>query len=581
MAAAAYVQAAKQAVLDAARVAQAYVPAHPVLAAATYAAAAVAVYLIAIGLLQLKHTVRVRAYIRQVPKPRGWLPFVGHALALATGAESPWEHMHSWNKQLGGGACHFTVLGQEVIYVRSRALCKRVLQTNQRNYRKDKPSYKHFLCLLGTGLVTSEDEKWRKGRMLLSHTMRIEALAGIPAISHAALEQLMAKGRDGGMLDLSEEFRHLTLQVIGQAVLSLTAEEADRVFPDLYLPIVTECNARVWAPWRQFMPWLQGCREQSRQLGALNAYILRLVNRRWETRQTEAAAEKATGKPPARKQDILDRYMSQLKTFGTTEQHQLRDDIKTMILAGHETSASALTFAVYELLAHPQYIPYVRAEYHDVFGSTARKGGAALTMEDGKKLKWALAVLREGLRKHSPVPLTMRVAAADDVIPKADSGLAYDLTIPKDCAVMVGINGAHHYEDNWDAPSAFRPERMLDFDAVDQWAFLPFINGPRNCLGQHLSLLETSTVLSHLIGLMDVALAKGDVATVGDHQRATIPQIPHDGLWVTMAPAPASAAAAAANAVAAGKGKPLARGRSATPKKKAAGGRRSVTPRRR
>ena len=483
-----------------------YLPHHPALLAACYLLLAAALAAIAVGLRQLAYTVQMWRGLRNVPKPGGWLPFLGHALTLATCPESPWEKMHAWAKQFGGPACHFTVLGQEVLYVRSPQLIKRVLQTNQRNYRKDLPSYKHFLCLLGTGLVTSEDEKWRKGRMLLSHTMRIEALAGIPDISHAALEKLLAKAASGVALDVAEEFRHLTLQVIGQAVLSLTAEEADRVFPDMYLPIVTECNARVWAPWRQFMPWLAGCREQAKQLTALNSYILAYIRSRWELRQKEAKNPPGKGVEP-RKHDILDRYMSQLTAFGSTEQAQLRDDIKTMVLAGHETSAAALTFATYELLANPQYIPKVRAEFDEVFGARQGKKGAhaPLTMEDGAKLTWAKAVLREALRIHSVVPITMRVAAADDKLDAAEMGLPYELTIPKGCAIMVGINGAHHHEDNWDTPSAFRPERMLDFDAVDPWKFLPFINGPRNCMGQHLSLLETSVVLSHVFGLIDVA----------------------------------------------------------------------------
>ena len=148
-------------------------------------------------------------------------------------------------------------------------------------------SYKHFLPILGTGLVTSDGELWQRQRLLLSGHLRVEILEDIVGIAQRAADRFLAKFEryegTGEPVNLAEELRHLTLQVIGEASLSLSADESDSTFPYLYLPIMEEANRRVFEPWRAFLPtrtWFQ----HRERIKALNAYITGLLRERWAER---------------------------------------------------------------------------------------------------------------------------------------------------------------------------------------------------------------------------------------------------------------------------------------------------------
>jgi len=110
----------------------------------------------------------------------------------------------------------------------------------------------------GTGLVTAGGESWRKMRHSISKALRVDILDEIIAIATRATERLCVKldaiKGTGASVDLENEFRLLTLQVIGEAILSLSPEESDDLFPSLYLPIMDECNARSLSPWRTYLP---------------------------------------------------------------------------------------------------------------------------------------------------------------------------------------------------------------------------------------------------------------------------------------------------------------------------------------
>ncbi|KAH8619867.1 putative Cytochrome P450 [Trypanosoma vivax] len=515
-------------------------------------------------------------HLMHVPQVRGRLPFFGHALLLLEG--SPTSKMAAWSldplrreggKRENGEKINrlvtFNVFSQRVVYINEPALLKRVLLTNQRNYIKDIPSsYKHFMCLLGSGLVTAEGDKWRKGRLMLSHSLRIDILEDIPEMAVKATGRILDKmpTTTGGpsFIDLNEEFRHMTLQVIGETVLSLTPEETDRIFPTLYLPIVHECNRLVWEPWRSLLPFSEGARQRRSCLKKLNRVICNIIRERWKARSE-------TGK-----RDVMSLCMSQIDSLTSGMVAQLRDDVKTLLLAGHETSAALLTWATYEVICHPEVRDKIVEEARVLFDPVRCERtvvtpygtwGIPTASDVRALLRWTPATLRETLRKHSVVPLVMRLAKKNDTWPASETGLERDITIPAGCSVAVGIEAVHHRPDIWPDSDMFRPERFLDVDtanshasgrsvdggrSIDPYAFLPFINGPRNCLGQHLSMMETQVSLAFLFLNCDLRLC--DVDATGGHRDALelqhevgqphaflIPIVPRNGLKVHAVPA--------------------------------------------
>lgn len=298
-------------------------------------------------------------------------------------------------------------------------------------------------------------------------------------------------------------------------MLSIGPEESDAKFAKLYLPIVTECNARVWFPWRSYLPtptWFQ----HRRYVNALNEYITSLIVDRWNLRRQEAAA----GKTP-RQADILDRLLSTVPETDWSPKtlDHLRDGVKTFVLAGHETSAAMLTWALYELIKNPQCMDEARAEAVSVYGKNYSAGSAIPPRATLDTLNYTEAALKEALRKYSVVPTVVRLASEDVVVG--------NYFIPKGTSVMLLIQGVHQRPDIWENPMKYEPRRFLE--DVPLYHFLGFIEGPRNCLGQYLSLLETKTVLSTLVHRFKFTIENENA---NERHPYIVPIVPHHGLYV-------------------------------------------------
>ena len=199
-------------------------------------AAAVAAYLVT-GLLQgIISFIRTSKGLAGIPTApeSSWL--LGNALALAR--NSPWEKMNEWVLAEPAGIIKVRALNTYMVIVGSPHGIKQVFQTKQRDYGKDvRLSYQHFLNILGagatSGLVTAEGDHWRRQRTLMGPTLRTDILDTVIGIGKRAADRLSQKleahKASGQVIDMEEEFRLLTLQVIGEAMLSLPPDECDRV----------------------------------------------------------------------------------------------------------------------------------------------------------------------------------------------------------------------------------------------------------------------------------------------------------------------------------------------------------------
>jgi cytochrome P450 len=426
-------------------------------------------------------------------------------------AGSPWKKFNQWAKEYGP-VFTFQLFGSNAFVVSDPDILKVILQTKITIFQKDLEwVYKPFLVILGNGLVTAHGESWRRQRTLLSQALRIEILEFIPSMALRAVHRLSLKLDKicvgGAQIEMAEEFRHLTLQVIAEAILSLSADESDSTFAHMYLPIVEEGNLRTWHPERMFLP-LPSYFKHNADVRRLNDYVTSLISQRWEAKKQERV-----GSTPTRlQQDILDKVLDAIpeSEWGPSTISQVRDEVKTFILAGHETSASMLTWTLYELACNPLILEKLRAAAVTAFGSY--NGGSIRSItslprhtELSTKLEYADCCLRESLRKYSVVPTVVRVASQDVEI--------QGHVIPQGTSVMINIMAAHHNERYWPNPDTYDPDRFSKGEgSLQPYTFLPFVDGPRNCLGQFLSLLETKIVLSLLVHHYDFELVNREEA---------------------------------------------------------------------
>ena len=222
-----------------------------------------------------------------------YVPALGHTIALFRAVGSypcTWDLFARWGVEAAPRPARVQIFQRHCVVVADPALVKRVMQTNLKGYKKDTEfSYEPFLEILGTGLVTSEGETWKAQRQRISSALRIDILDDIIAIATRAVERLSEKlegaKRTRKPVEMAEEFRLLTLQVIAEAILSLTPEQSDEVMPNLYLPIMEECNRRSLEPWRKFLPTPEWFAHRKR-VAMLNAYIIDMIRARWKKRMS-------------------------------------------------------------------------------------------------------------------------------------------------------------------------------------------------------------------------------------------------------------------------------------------------------
>eukprot|EP00546_Thalassionema_frauenfeldii_P012641 CAMPEP_0178909872 /NCGR_PEP_ID=MMETSP0786-20121207/8779_1 /TAXON_ID=186022 /ORGANISM="Thalassionema frauenfeldii, Strain CCMP 1798" /LENGTH=433 /DNA_ID=CAMNT_0020582053 /DNA_START=339 /DNA_END=1640 /DNA_ORIENTATION=+ len=382
---------------------------------------------------------------------------------------------------------------------------KLALQSKIKSVKKDVAfTYQPFLVILGNGIVTSEDAEWMKQRVKISTPLKITLLCRIPRITLDAVQRLMKTldeaAETGEPINLTEKFRYLTLQVISKTFLSLSAEESDSTFGKMYLPIVDECNARVWHPYRAAAVALPFWWTHIYNVTKLNAYVTNLIQKRWMERRSK------TGKGKDEEEDMLDMVLAAYEKEVLKHRKgalpfqlrkkivlQIRDEFKTFMLAGHETSASMMTWAFYELIASPNLMDEVRKEGQRIFGTGkdwSDKSSLDLpSREKLAELKFSEACLKESLRKYSVVPVVIR-----KVVSHLDLG---DYLIPKGSTLTINIHAVHQNPEYWPDPMKFSPARFLG-ESPKPYTFVPFLEGPRNCLGQYLALLESKMVVSLL-----------------------------------------------------------------------------------
>jgi cytochrome P450 len=218
-------------------------------------------------------------------------------------------------------------------------------------------------------------------------------------------------------------------------------------------------------------------RRIQKQADRLNAVLLEIVRERRAS--------------PARGNDVLSRLLDAQDEDGAMTDAQLRDEAITIFVAGHETTALALTFALYLLGWHATERDALAREARDVLGDRAA------TYADLPKLARAKAVIQEAMRLYPPVYAMGREATED-----VDLG---DVVLPKG-AIVVMAQWVVHRDPRWFGdPQSFRPERWLDhsLDGNPKFAYFPFGGGPRVCVGNHFAMMEAVLVLATIAQRLD------------------------------------------------------------------------------
>jgi cytochrome P450 len=370
---------------------------------------------------------------------------------------------------------------------------KRVLLDNVANYPKTVLEKRFFSMIFGNGLLSSDGDVWRAHRRAMAPSFSPQSVAAYSPKMAEVARAFMARWDalpEGAVVDIGEDMLQVALQIISQTLFSTDSDEivdevakvlhdAGAIRPSLpeILPIVGEFFRR----------------RHEKKLAATFA--------RFDTLAARFIAEREVQmKDGAAPHDLLGRLIAarDAETGIAMTPREVRDQLLTIFLAGHETTAASMTWTWYVLSQRPEVVRRLQAELDTVLG------GRAPAVEDAARLTYTRAVVEEVLRLYPAAPaLSTRQAQADDVLDGRP--------VKKGDLIAVSPWMLQRHEALWDDPQAFRPERFLPGQVNDRhrFAYIPFGAGPRICIGMQLALNELVILLATFAQRYSFDLAPG------------------------------------------------------------------------
>jgi cytochrome P450 len=360
-----------------------------------------------------------------------------------------------------------------------------VLQGNVANYRKGR-GYKILKLSLGEGLLTSEGSLWQRQRKMTQPSFQGQQVASfVPTMADNALSMLRRWENHAAQhttFDVVPDFMRLTLNIAAQ-VLFTTNLEADAESIRRTLDIGRDYS--VERAWSIFPPPLSLPTRRNREYRGALANIHGIMDRIISDRRKETA----------RISDLLTMLMEARDDNGSPmSDKQLRDEVITLLTAGHETTTLALAWTCFLIATRPEVVERMTAE-------AAFLNGRIPAYEDLTKLRYSRMVLEESMRLYPPVWTLARTAINDDEIG--------GYRIPAGSEILIFNYITQRHPKWWQEPDTFRPERFAPENSAarPRYAYLPFGAGPRTCVGLNFAMTELLIVLTLLLQHFRLKLA--------------------------------------------------------------------------
>ncbi|WP_136716224.1 cytochrome P450 [Halorientalis salina] len=401
----------------------------------------------------------------QPPGPNG-LPVVGNTYHYA---RDPFDFMAAC-REAYGDVVRLDMGGREAYLLTHPDTIGRVLVEDDEKFTKARFRDDAVERLLGQGMLLSEGDLWRQQRRLAQPAFGMDRLRDLGELVTDRTASLLSGWEDGDVVDVHGEMATVTVQIITEVLFDaeLTDDRAERVREALE-PVGERFEPD---PRRVLIPdWMPT--EENRIYDDAVATLDEVVEEFVTERRRRGYAEG----------DDLLAILLRAVDEGTIEAERLRDELVTMLLAGHDTTALALTYTWYLLDEHPE----ARERLHDELDSVL--GGATPTVEDLPRLDYTERLLQESMRLYPPVYSLFRQ-------PKLDVRLD-GYRIPEGAVLFLPQWVVHRDPRWWDEPDQFDPDRWIGTDADrPQYAYFPFGAGPRHCIGKHLSMMEGQLILA-------------------------------------------------------------------------------------
>ncbi|KAJ5087907.1 cytochrome p450 protein [Penicillium angulare] len=476
-----------------------------------------------------------------------------------------WENMFA---SLNSHTVEVNIIGKRIIFTDDPDNIKAILAKQFTDYGKGEPFRREFEPFLGDSIFTTDGAEWHASRQLLRpqfikdrvsdlHTFEghlqtlftVMSVGGDAAAAGAAIatrEQgnIVNYSASGRVIDMSDLFFRYTLDVatdflLGQDTKSLT-----------WCDLIAENNSIPQQEFAEAFAEVQRVQSQINRAGPAKRFVprdsynnaLRLINdfiSPFIEHALEIPPEELEKRTSDKDEGGAGRYtfLHALAQF-TRDRKVLRDQLVAVLLAGRDTTASTLSFAIYELSKKPECVQRLRAEIAQQVGLEGDVACRNPSYADLKDMKYLKHVLDETLRMYPAIPYNVRMAFHDTTLPRGggpdgNQPVAIAKNTPIAYSTLIMQRRADLYPADQPHPSVFAPERWEGWQPKT-WQFVPFNGGPRICIGQQFAITEMSYVLVRLFQKFERVVSHMDAI---DHGTPTLKDsivlIPGDGVKVS------------------------------------------------
>lgn len=382
-----------------------------------------------------------------------------------------------------GDTYKFSLPGRTLVCTRDPKVMDHIFVRNHKNYNKDF-SMEQIGLALGKGLLTNSGESWFRQRRLAQPAFYKKRLEGLVDVMENLTDEYitkLSKLRSGHTITIDEEMMNLTASIVLETLLGEKMNEDMRNVQQSIASIQQYLVKRIRIPFYiQYSKWNGDFDSFQKQLDEMNKIIYSIIDRR-----------KISG---GDENNLISMLINatDLDTGEKMSDQQLRDELITIYVAGHETSAYALSWTFYELMKHPEMVQKIKEEVESVIVD------GKIGVDGLKKLSYTSAVLQESMRLHPPAYFVSRSCMSDEDIE--------GLSVKKGEAVIISIHALHRHPGLWEDAESFQPERFLENNEATRKYYHPFGAGPRMCIGNHFALMEITLILAKMIHNFDFKL---------------------------------------------------------------------------
>lgn len=372
-----------------------------------------------------------------------------------------------------------------VILTSEAEIARHVLQKNHRLYKKSKLQTKFLSRYIGNGLLTSTGNYWLQQRRLIQPGFHKEKIRGLIGIINKTIDEQVQSFKTGAFLELYPLMNKLAFEVVSKSLFNYAASPEVLERLQVIIEILQKFTVReMRQPYKQFWYNINGKVKYHTKLAKEGWAIINAII---EERKTSTKSH----------DDLLDMLLNAEYEDGTKMTNdQLIDEILILFVAGHETTASALTFTLFLLANNPEELEKVRAENLEL-----KNGEEALEALPG--MEHITRCIEESMRLYPPVWVMDRISLEDDT----PGGYA----IKKGTLFGISVFEMHRNPKYWERPETFDPGRFSGNNAKKNEAYMPFGAGPRLCIGNNFAMYEMMLAINAIINTFDIETNKEEV----------------------------------------------------------------------